>query len=247
MSVTSFAINDLFYIRVRKHHNEDPSTVWYNTYEVAALSSGGLDEIQGAKTICVNFEAALLLNSATIDQATVSTWEPGLGGYNPGDFITYIENTVGTRALTGGDDLDLTVAFYIRRQAESGRNGKIFLRNSLLSTDVVSTGGKWRFASAGAMSTLVQDAIDTSSMDLLMEGAGAFQLSMIEESGDHRPVLDLLPDRVSNVKLNHVYFDVGEEAGPALALAAQKQGINLTAGQRIRVVRKRGAKSPKSA
>lgn len=246
MTVLAFALNDKFIFRIRKHHNEDPSTVWYNTYEARANSSGVLADLTDVKTILVNFEAALLLNTATIDQATISTWEPGLGGYNPGDFITTVENTVGVRPLTGGDDMDLTVALYIRRQAQSGRNGKLFFRNSLLTTDVVTSGGKWRFANPSSMSTLVQNAIDTSTIDTVMVDSVVVQLVMIEESGDNRPILDLLPDRVSTVKLNHVYFDKGEEVPPALAMQMKESGISIEPGQRVRVVRQRKTKAAKS-
>lgn len=246
MTVLSFATNDKFIFRIRKHHNEDPSTVWYNTYEARANAPGILADLTDVKNILVSFETILLLNTATIDQATISTWEPGLGGYNPGDFVTTVENSVGARPLTGGDDMDLTVALYIRRQAQSGRNGKLFFRNSLLTTDVVTSGGKWRFANPGAMSTLVQGAIDTSTIDTIMVDSVPVQLVMIEESGDNRPISDLLPDRVSTVKLNHIYFDKGEEVPTLLAAKLKAAGISIEPGQRIRVVRKRGTKLAKS-
>lgn len=246
MSVTVPVIGELFTVRIRKHHTEDPSTVWFNNYELYVREAATGEQLLAAKEFIMAWEAELLLQTGVIDQSTISTWVEEPGGYDPFSFITTPENIPGIRPLTGGDDMDLQVCWYVRRAVTSGRTGKVFLRNSLLTTEVATQGGKYRLANPASMNTIMVDAIATSNIDSLMASTFPIDLVMVPESGTFalgRDVINLVSAGVTLVNTNHKYFDKGETVTAAMALAAQEMGLTLREGDRIRRVRTRKGKS----
>ena len=207
-SVITFGVGDKFIITIRKSLVEQPLVRWVNRYELLAVGDGDLDDLIEALSRFTAFEQNMHFNTVHFDQAEVATWKPDSQPYNPEAFYTQQLDLTGFTAPQA-DLLDLVVCGLVRRQALSGRNGVLALRGCLDETDVLSTGGVWRFSVTGLARWGVNLASAINNILMYMNGSSpVLRFVMIDAEGTHiRAVLDMVIGKISNVKRDHRYFD----------------------------------------
>lgn len=222
MSVVTPANNEGFVFTVVKSLVANPAVRWRNTYEAfftdggEALSSVLLD-LAGK---LLSFEQVLHLTGVQFVQTTISTYLAETADYDPESFITipHPADTVGLRTIGAAQPLDLTAAFYVRRQVPTGRQGKLFYRGVLGENDVEAPAGRMRLSSVSGMQDLVNTALGDSGLNehLYPLSTGNLMLSMTSTRRDgsimHRQVSALVAAGATRVSNDHRWYDVGAPA-----------------------------------
>jgi len=209
MPVTTFTTNDLFVIRILKHHVNNPDRQWGNTYEVLAQSAGTLADLTGMVNAVVLFEKTLHLGVVAFDRATVSTWQEDSVPYDPDNFAVYDLDGFGTR---GGAPpfAPITTCLNVVRAPTSGRQGHIFYRGVLASADLVTPSGITVLDDADAWSSELDAAVASSEIDGFLDGGaeGPLIMAMINRLGTNvRPVEGLAVGGVSELPTDHAWFN----------------------------------------
>lgn len=242
MSVPFPATEELFTVVVRKHLNAAPDKMWRNTYEFYNRGGGTAEQLLEIADVTVEFEAMLTLNNATIDQVTISTWVPDDTPYDPMSFVSIPFTTLGALPLGTNQPLDLDVCWYIRRDVSFGRTGKLFFRSALTENDVLAVGGKWSLADPATKQGLLETALTDSTFNQYIIGDSPYDLVMVgvvpDASGFGRDVIGLTSAGAKNVKMNHVYYDLGTEADDAMVAAFAAKGVTVAPGQRVKLGRR---------
>jgi hypothetical protein len=150
----------------------------------------------------------MLINNARIDQYTISTWNADSHPYNPMSFVTVPGDFPGERPMGISQPVDLRIALFIKRTIESGRIGRIFLRNSILISDLTTNGGEFALSDTGMFNGLLDDALTAGALASNFEGgSGQPKLAILGETGLTREIQDFVVGGVAFIKLNHKYFD----------------------------------------
>jgi len=158
----------------------------------------------------VAFEAALLLNTGVIDLLTISTWAEDSHPYNPESFVTIPQSVTGQRTIGTQQSLDLRVTWFLKRQVESGRIGRIFLRNSLVEEDVQSFAGTYALSDPATRQGALEEAIDGSGISTnFADSLSEPKLALIGAGQVTRELTNITSGGVALVKLNHKYFNRG--------------------------------------
>ena len=208
MSVLSPGSGEAFVIRTWKTLSTNPSVRWANSYECRFFALGGLTDLQSLGAALIGFEAALALNTTRFLYFTVSTWAPDSHPYNPDAFLTESSTVSGAIAFSSGFDLDLRVCLRLNRVTPTGRQGKLFLRNSLTTTQVNNHAGTYSLVDPSAMETVVSGALVATALNGNLEDGGLEPtLCLIGASEVTRKLTSITAGGVSMVKLNHKYFD----------------------------------------
>jgi len=209
MSVLTFAVNDLFVARIKKHHVSNPSRSWQNSYEFVANSAGSLSDLATMADTLLNFEAQLHNTFTHFEQVTVSTWSADSVPYDPDAFLTLPVSLNGLRDTTG--ELEpLNVCWSVSRSAFSGRTGHVFFRGVLAQADTESPSGILQLTNPSAMSSLLSDARIDSSLTAYLGTAPEAPLSMalINKTGTNiRTVQTLTSTGVSLLPVDHAWFN----------------------------------------
>lgn len=188
---------------------------WSNSYEIVTGESGPADLTDIAGSI-VTAERAIHLTDVEFLQYTISTWAPDSHPYNPASFLTVGLSVTGNRGNVpppNTNALDYNVCFVVKRNAATGRTGRLFYRGCLLETDV-EMGGDGRFTMSTGSGLLQGGAQFTPYLAALssylgVTGAGP-GLALIGVSGatTHRRFIGSLSSGGVTVnKKNHRYFD----------------------------------------
>jgi len=208
MTVLEPGSGDAFIFRIWKNHTSDPSVRWVNTYEARFTADGTTGDLSSLVAGLVSFEQALAFETTHFLYATVSTWEEDSHPYNPDSFMTVDLGAAGLRVIGTLRPLELRVCLSLRRAVSSGFQGKIELRNSLASGDVVAPAGINTLVDPAAMASAVSTAIIDADLGANMVGGlSQPKLAMIGTSEVTRFLTDIALRGVSNVPLNHKYFD----------------------------------------
>jgi hypothetical protein len=136
-----------YQFRVYMNYDVRPSDDWTTTFEYANLPddiSSGI--ITTTADGCVAAIQQCLLGNAIIDRVVVSTWQPDSTPYDPETVRTISYGVFGDVEFTLTDPVDDTLCWFIRRNVETGRTGKIQLRGTILVDQLVSTSGAWQFS-----------------------------------------------------------------------------------------------------
>jgi hypothetical protein len=218
MSVVSPLNGEGFVITIVKSLVANPAVRWRNTYEAfftdggEPLSSVLLDFAEKL----LDFEQQLHLTGVQFVQTTISTYLPETADYDPESFVTipHPADTIGERTIGASQPLDLTAAFYVRRQVPTGRQGKLFYRGVLGENDVEAPAGRMRLTSVSNMQSLVDDALTSSGLNehLYPLSTGNLMLSMTSTRKDgsviHRQVMGLVAAGATRVSNDHRWYDV---------------------------------------
>lgn len=208
MSVEEPGAAESFTFRIRKTVIAAPQVRWYNTYEARFVGAGTSEDLDSLMEGLILFETTLLLNLYKVDQVTISTWLPDGTIYNPMSFVTNPRNDPGLRPLGIDKPVDLQTCLFIKRTVESGRIGRIFLRGSLVVGDLTAVAGQWALADSASMAAEVAGAVTDSALASNFEGgAGNPHLALIGAEQVTRQVQGFVLGGVSQVKLNHKWFD----------------------------------------
>lgn len=209
LSVLNFVQGEQFTVTTYKNFNTVPLPEWVNTWELVAVDDGTAgDLITVAHTISV-FESKLLCNNALVSRAVVRTWDSD-GRNQPGNFISTTQNVIGQK-VPGVDPLPITQAWYIKRSVQSGRYGKLELRNNLTEAEVGTINGVAVFANPSAKQVELQNAMDDSSLsNLFSADTSNLVISLVAKFNGgivSRRVTGLVSDSCRTIKHDHKYFD----------------------------------------
>lgn len=197
-----------FVFRTRKSVIDQPSKIWYNTYEARFFGSPATEALdQLATGICL-YEQTMLLNVFKIDSVTISTWAEDSHPYNPASFVTQPKNLAGERPVGIGTPAPLRDCLFIRRVTESGRIGRLFLRGVLLRGDLTTSSGENALTSQEDMDSLHDSALANGELaSFFITGEQLLKLCLIGASQVTREYENMLVGGYADVKLNHKYFD----------------------------------------
>jgi hypothetical protein len=114
---------------------------WANTYEVQAAVEpvNSITAIESLAASFVALEQGLHLPGVVIDRVVVSTYIPDGQPYNPSSFTSIPFSVPGQRGATG-EPLPLELALFVRRNASTGRDGRLLYRGCLIEQDMAATG-----------------------------------------------------------------------------------------------------------
>lgn len=200
---------EAFVFRTRKSVIAQPSRIWYNTYEARFFGSPATETLDQLAEGLALYESTLLLNVFRVDSVTISTWAEDAHPYNPASFITIPKMLPGDRSVGIGTPAPLKTCLHVKRLPESGRVGRIFHRGVLLLGDLTTFGGEFALAAPGDIDTLHDDALAAGEIaQFWVTGEQLLKLSLIGETGLTREIENFVVAGVSDVKLNHKYFDV---------------------------------------
>lgn len=208
MSYVDPDVGESFIFRIRKALVNSPQVKWFNTYEARFTAAGTQADLDSLGDGLVAFEAALLLNTGVIDQLTISTWAEDSHPYNPESFVTIPQEVTGQRTIGTQQSLDLRIAWFLKRQVNSGRIGRIFLRNSLVEEDVQSFAGTYALSDPATRAGALDEAIDGAGLGTNFSGGLAQpKLALIGDGQVTREITNITSGGVAVIKLNHKYFD----------------------------------------
>jgi hypothetical protein len=190
---------------------------WVNSYEFSDGTSQppASSAWRTVVDILVGAERTIHLPQVIIDTAVISTYRADGTPYNPSSFVTVAVGLNGVRSGGSTDVLDLNAVYKMRRNVESGRNGKIAYRGCLVEYDVdANNSGLWVLVPASSLSsTGTAFGQYQAIMDPLLNGGLDQEMALLSGPSDvtdpmfTRPVVSLLPYGVGFNKLDHRYFD----------------------------------------
>jgi hypothetical protein len=206
MPVNAVQQGEVFTVRVYKQIG---GFAWANTYEVQAVTEppNSITAVEALATAFAALDRAMLLDTATVDRVVVSTYVPDGLPYNPDSFTSIPISLPGLKSPAGQDPLPLEACVFVRRNAPTGRDGRLLYRGYLIETDVMS---------ANFRPYVVQPTLNTISATINTWLTTTFPSnlwSIVMARGRPNPtnvrvVTSLIPDqRVVYKKLNNRYFD----------------------------------------
>jgi hypothetical protein len=206
MPINAVQAGEVFTVRVYKTIG---GFAWANTYEVQAVTEpiNSITSVENLANAFAALDRALLLDIATVDRVVVSTYVPDGLPYNPDSFTTLPISLQGLRVTSGTQPLPLEACVFVRRNAATGRDGRILYRGFLVESDV-NTGLMRQFIETPTMTT-----ISTILNTWLTTTFPSQEWSIVMARGRPNPtnvrvVTTLIPDRrVVFKKLNNRYFD----------------------------------------
>lgn len=218
MSVIEPAVGEGFVFTLTKALVANPAVRWRNTYEAffdagSTPTSSALEDL--AETLLA-FEKIIHLTGVQFVQTTISTYAQDSKPYDPESFITipHPADTVGERTLGAAQPLDLTAAFYVRRQVPTGRQGKLFYRGVLGENDVEAPAGAMRLSNVANMQSMLDAALNTSELFAYFypSATGSLMLSMSSSPTPgvtiHRQIMAFLAAGATRVSNDHRWYDV---------------------------------------
>ena len=216
MSVLDYADGARFIIRTIKYHVNNPSDKWANSYEVQAIATGGISNLQDLQESIVSFEMALHRNIVQFDRAIISTWSADSVPYDPEAFAVTPLNVTGAIGEVG-DSLALDKVLSVARVAASGRSGHLFYRGVLSEADVSSPAGRTILTDRPGIQAQVDAAVTTSGLadHLGPTSESGLRLHMIDKTGTiSRVVIDLQVKGVTTLPTDHAWFNRTSSGGP---------------------------------
>jgi len=213
MSVLDFAAGDRFAVTVSSRLAAQTSVKWNNTYELQAQIEGTVDELTAFAGAISAFHTLMTFSSVECEEVRIATWEPDSHPYNPVNFMVVPVHLNGTISTVGIEPLPLRDVLFIERQVSIGRQGKLFLRGALSKSDVTGTYDLWALANPGSIGSRLEDAIETSGLDVFFRGGAStsgIRMCLVNNNGVttfSRPVETFAVAGTASVKLNHKYFD----------------------------------------
>lgn len=209
MSVSSFAINDLFTIRIIKSHVNNPDRKWTNTYEFQAVAGGDEADLLLAGLSVVQFESGMAFPVVKFERLLISTWVPDSKPYNPEAFISSALSNFGTFP-GAGELVALNQTLSVARVASFGRFGHIFYRGFLSESAVHAPAGKSTLVDRAAVQASIDATMTSAELDLYVGAAPSGSMRMVLVGGSPtqvRPVIGFSAQGVSTVPMDHMWFN----------------------------------------
>jgi len=209
MTVLTFATNDLFVVRVKKHHTANPARSWQNSYEFVANESGTLSDLDDLANVVLDYEQQIHNTFTQFEQVSVSTWVADSVPYDPDAFLVDPVDLQGTRDTTGAL-APITTCWKVARPALSGRSGHIFYRNVFAQGDLTAPSGIAQINDPATFSTLLSDARTSSSLSdyLGLTPTAKLQMALINKAGSNvRGVQTLISSGVTQMPVDHAWFN----------------------------------------
>lgn len=138
MPVDDVQAGEIFTVRVYKTYF---GYAWANTYEVQAVTEpvNSITSIENLASAFVNLERNVHLGFITIDRVVISTYVQDGQPYNPTSFTSLPVSQSGAR--TGASEvLPLEMCLFVRRNAPTGRDGRLLYRGCLMESDMNAGG-----------------------------------------------------------------------------------------------------------
>jgi hypothetical protein len=206
MPINAVQQGEVFTVRVYK---QIAGFAWANTYEVQAVTEppNSITAVEALANAFAALDRAMLLSSATVDRVVVSTYVPDGLPYNPDSFTSIPISQPGLRSGAGQDPLPLEACVFVRRNAPTGRDGRLLYRGYLLESDVTTS---------SLRPYVAQQTLNTITATLNTWFTSTFPSSIwsiVMARGRPNPtnvriVTAFIPDqRVVYKKLNNRYFD----------------------------------------
>jgi hypothetical protein len=206
MPINAVQQGEVFTVRVYK---QIAGFAWANTYEVQAVTEppNSITAVEALANAFAALDRAMLLSSATVDRVVVSTYVPDGLPYNPDSFTSIPISLPGLRSGAGQDPLPLEACVFVRRNAPTGRDGRLLYRGYLLESDVTTS---------SLRPYVAQQTLNTITATLNTWFTSTFPSSIwsiVMARGRPNPtnvriVTAFIPDqRVVYKKLNNRYFD----------------------------------------
>jgi hypothetical protein len=177
MSALAPQSGEILKVTIVKNHVNDVSDKFVTGYEFETLVQDlGPLNVESLVNAVVGFEVGMTRDSIQFDRAVVSTWVEEPGGYDPSQFVTFALSDTGS-AAGSTSDLPLEACLLVRREVNSGRQGRLFLRGYLNESDVQSVAGVWKLTDP----TEAQDSLDAAVSTGLASyiGAAATEFAMV--------------------------------------------------------------------
>lgn len=209
MPVTTVVSGDKFTIRVIKHHHNNPSDTWANSYEFVANSAGAEAELLLCGDAVVAFEKAMHKDVVEFDRLTISTWAPDSVPYDPTAFISVALTGTGTIGEVVGTQ-PLNVCLSVARVTAYGRFGHIFYRGFLDFGDTEAPAGKAVLVDPTGVQSIIAAALTSSTLDefIGLSPEQVLGLSLISKDGTQvRPVVGLFQSGVTTLPTDHAWFN----------------------------------------
>lgn len=129
----------LLIFRVHKRATGNPDYQWINTYEAQSGTTGwdSYTLLDAVANELVDGEALIHTGLVEFTRVVYGTWTAE-SEYEPESFrVVELTNTFGTRAVAG-DILDRSFCLLVKREAETGRSGRLYYRGVLSEQDIAS-------------------------------------------------------------------------------------------------------------
>jgi hypothetical protein len=158
MSALAPQSGEILKVTIVKNHVNDVSDKFVTGYEFETLVQDlGPLNVESLVNAVVGFEIGMTRNTIQFDRAVVSTWVEEPGGYDPSQFVTFALSDFGA-GVGAATDLPLEACLLVRREVNSGRQGRLFIRGFLGEQDVQSVAGVWKLTDPDG----VQDSLDAA-------------------------------------------------------------------------------------
>jgi len=134
MPIDAVQTGEVFTVRTYKTY---VGYSWANTYEVQSVTEplNSISAVESLAFAFVGLEQQIHLQGVIIDRIVVSTYVPDGQPYEPTSFTTIPVSTSGQRS-PGSDVLPLEMCLFVRRNAPSGRDGRLLYRGCLTEGDM---------------------------------------------------------------------------------------------------------------
>lgn len=156
---------EVFYAQKSFVEKEFRSTFQYGATGTPAIA----DHEQVGQKLSI-FISSLLRNDMIVKRYTCSTIERDTDPYNGTEFLTREQQLNGTGNNSGADSLPLNICLYIKKNVDTGRSGKIFLRGVFNENDVLYGHDNHTLGSVPFWQTKVDDAITGSGLSSMFLG-----------------------------------------------------------------------------
>lgn len=221
MTVLSFDAGDRFFFRTWKDDAQDEAVKWTNVYEVEAQSGGVLSDIQTLGRALISFESVLHYANVAFTMFECGTWEPDSKPYDPLAFYSEAcaAGTLGQRALPVATlQVPLQACLSVRRNVQTGRQGKLYYRGALSETDIEKAGAGWALTDAATIQGIIDDAVEALLAPYFSGGSVPFRFHLIgkNKAGTvfSRPVLSFEAYDAVWVQMEHAWYNRAQTPQP---------------------------------
>lgn len=225
MSVTIWALNELFTVRIYKRIAGRPDLLWANSYELSANTAqpSGAAAAQGVMLRLAQWESQFHLTDVVFDRAVFSSYVPDGEPYQPESFVVRgFTGLEGKRALGGSEPMPLHLTLLVRRDVAFGRVGRLLYRRVLVEGDVTSPSGSPSLVPAAQ--TSLQGLIDADLGEPFadgilaeLEGAGVTPVMAFDDgvgSGERRVIQSFSAVGVTVKKFNNAFYNRNTPPAP---------------------------------
>lgn len=153
-----------------------------------------------------NFVANMLFNHMVVKRVSASTWEKDSNPYEGTEFITKEYSLRGVRFFSASQVLPAEVCLYLKKNTVTGRNGKMFLRGTVLEEDVSYATSGFAMNDRATYESLLENALSISGLNAYIGGDSTSIRAVVATSVGNvlypRTVTDLVLAGVRTVNIS---------------------------------------------